>query len=103
MELKMNNEAKMNLLEEISPENFIYELYDSGWRDRFEDYYDFLSVPNYSKIAERAIGFCDASRLQVRPRTDEYAIMCEDDCGKFWFHVTPMMFDGILDAIESKK
>jgi hypothetical protein len=87
-------------LKEINPESFIYELYDPDWRGRLEYYYDSLGIPDFREIAKIAVGYCDASRLSVRPKTDEYAMMCEDDDGKFWFHLSQFMFDEVLDAIE---
>ena len=49
------------------------------------------------KIADVAIGYCDASRLFARPRRNEYALMCEDEDGKFWFHVDKSFFDKLLE------
>lgn len=66
-------------LEELSPELFIWELYDSGG-----------PLLDRNEVAQMAIGYCDASRLQVRPRSNLMALMCEDPEGnKFWFHVEP--------------
>ena len=40
-----------------------------------------------TQLKKRAIGWCDASRVPVRPKSDGIAVMCEDEDGKFWFHV----------------
>ena len=66
-------------LEELSPELFLWELYDAnGMYGLSEDLY----------IA-KSVGYCDASRLQVRPRSGMIALMIEfEDGTKHWFHGT---------------
>lgn len=71
----------------IDPELFIYELYESNYIDRLGLSYDVNPSILNKKILECAIGYCDASRLYVRPRSDMIAVMCEDENHeKFWFH-----------------
>ena len=83
----MKNKMK---LEELSPELFIYELYDSSG-----------PLLDHNEIEQMAIGYCDASRLQVRPRSNLMALMCEDQTGeKFWFHVEPREIDRITKRRE---
>lgn len=87
----------------ISAEGFLYEYYDSGWRLR-------LDFPNFdlnesgdaiaSAVARKFVGWCEGSRLRVRPRYDEIAIMCEDKDGKFWFHHTEMFLYMVLNRYE---
>ena len=77
-------------LEELSPELFIYELYDSSGP---------LLDPN--DVARMAVGYCDASRLQVRPRKGLLALMCEDpDGNRFWFHASQREIDRINKGRE---
>lgn len=83
---------------EKSPEAFIYELYDAGWRYRF-DLPDGTWSVSASLIAKYLVGWCDASRLAVRPRTDEFAFMCEIDGERFWFHHLPYMFESIAEEL----
>ncbi len=72
-------------LEELSPELFIYELYDSSG-----------PLLDHNEVARMAVGYCDASRLQVRPRKNLLALMCEDpDGNRFWFHVEQREIDRI--------
>jgi len=74
-------------MEQISPELFTYELYESNYMDRLGIPFDTCDrIASYT-VKQHAIGWCDASRLQVRPRSGLIAIMCEDENGeKFWFH-----------------
>lgn len=79
----MNN----NLIPEISAEKFLYELYEPNFWQRLG--FEFTTDDDIviAKAIDRAIGYCDANRLLVRPETGTIAIMCEDDSGeKFWFH-----------------
>jgi len=70
----------------LNPEQFIYELYESSYWSRLGFPYSDSERIVAAKVKECAIGWCDASRLQVRPRPGMIAVMCEDEDGKFWFH-----------------
>lgn len=70
----------MQKLEEIDPELFLYELYDA----------EGLSYLDPHDLAVCSIGYCDAGRLLVRPKSGECALMVElPDHDKIWFHVDP--------------
>ena len=72
----------MNDIPEIDPELFIYELYDASGLQFLEGW----------ELAKYAIGYCDAGRLQVRPKPGELALMCELPNGdKLWFHIVDRM------------
>ena len=78
------------MLEELSPELFIWELYDNSA----------LGMLDTDTLAEAAYGWCDASRLPVRPRKDLLALMIEyPDGERCWFHIDPKM----KDLIEKRK
>jgi hypothetical protein len=36
------------------------------------------------------MGWCDAGKLRVRPRSGQLAIMFQDDSREFWQHIMPM-------------
>jgi hypothetical protein len=78
-------------LEEISPERFLWELYDAnGIHSLSEDLY----------IA-KSVGYCDASRLQVRPRAGMVALMIEfEDGTKHWFHGTERTLKSVRSRLE---
>ena len=74
-----------DLLPEIDPELFIYELYDSGGP---------FSLSDAVAMPDVTFGYCDAGRLQVRPRPGEFALMIEWPNGeKCWFHVNQKLLD----------
>ena len=80
----LNND---NLILAISAERFSYELYEPNFWQRLG--FEFITDDDIviAKAIERAVGYCDANRLLVRPKDRMIAIMCEDDDGeKFWFH-----------------
>jgi len=80
------------MLPELNPELFTYERYELNFGDRLgllhSMYPDIFEKDNYFKAVKKsAVGWCDPSRLAVRPRNDGIALMCEDENGeKFWFH-----------------
>ena len=76
----------MKPIEEINPELFLWELYDSSMLQSLESW----------ELACYAVGYCDASRLYVRPKSGELALMCElPDGEKIWSHIDQKMFDGL--------
>ncbi len=75
----------MDDIPEIDPELFIYELYDASGLQFLEGW----------ELAKFAIGYCDAGRLQVRPKPGELALMCEMQGDKLWFHINKRILDNI--------
>lgn len=78
----------------ISAERFSYELYEPCFWLRLG--FEFTTDDDIviAKAIGRAVGYCDANRLLVRPKDRMIAIMCEDDDGeKFWFHHYKLAFE----------
>lgn len=93
----MKNDAPV--LYSLSPDRFLFENYEPDY-SRLQ--LSFNLVPCDFKsgeeelvraLKEKAIGFCRAESLPVRPKKDMFAIMCEDEDGKFWFHVGKNILD----------
>ena len=81
-------------LEELSPELFLWELYNANG-------IQCLSVDLH--IA-KSVGYCDASRLQVRPRAGMFALMIEFvDGTKHWFHGTEHTLKSVQSRLERIK
>lgn len=82
----------MKSIEEISPELFLWELYDASMLQSLEGW----------ELARYAIGYCDAGRLYVRPKSGELALMCElPDGEKVWSHIDSKMLDGLNQRRET--
>ena len=80
-------------LEEFDPEVFSKELYNAC---------GIWNVEVDLHIAAR-VGCCDASRLLVRPKCGEYALMIEFSNGaRHWFHVTSRMIKSIRKRLERR-
>ena len=73
------------MFEELSPELFTYELYDSSG-----------PMLELDDIVKYSVGWCDAGRLQVRPRSGLLALMVEFPDEKIWFHIDQKMLDLIM-------
>ena len=77
---------------EIDPELFTYDAYEMNFGDRLGLYHrmypEVFEFENFIRILKpRVVGWCDPSRLAVRPKSEGVALMCEDEDGeKFWFH-----------------
>lgn len=81
------------MIEEISPELFLYELYDSSGIWTLDD----------AIYVGASFGYCDASRLQVRPKSGEFALMVEWPNGnKCWFHINEEMLKCIKRRLARK-
>lgn len=88
---------------EINPELFLWENYEPDYGGRLGlDFRESTSIWHVSKkLLEHCVGYCDATRLQVRPKTGMYALMCEDENHeKFWFHYPDTCFDGMRDRMS---
>ena len=84
-------------LEELSPEVFLWELYNPNGLWELND---------AQCMRDSSFGWCDASRLRVRPKSGEIALMIEFyDGTKFWCHADERILDSIRFRIEreSKK
>lgn len=78
------------MLKELNPELFIWELWEPGFWDSLDlTYAESMDIDNLIKaIKKYGVGYCNSTRLQVRPKDENYlAVMCEKDGRKFWFHV----------------
>ena len=80
-------------MNELNPELFTYELYESNFWSRLNmrvcDYLD-------DEIKKHMIGWCPAERLSFRPRKGDIAVMCEDENSeKFWFHYSKTLLDHV--------
>jgi len=87
-------EQKSMKLEELNPELFIYELYDSC----------LLHVLDDALHCAAGFGYCDASRLAVRPRTGLYALMITWQNGeKNWCHVDARLLNIIRKRLARRE
>lgn len=78
-------------IKELNPELFSWELYDAAGMCYLDD---------AIRVAE-SFGYCDASRLTVRPRAGEFALMIEWSNGeRFWFHISKRLLELVKKRIE---
>lgn len=89
-------------IEELSPIDFTWERYESNYGARLD--LDFRSSIDNKVMAREikkcCVGWCDGSRLSIRPKEDMVALMLEDDeFEKFWFHYPKVAFEMILDGV----
>jgi hypothetical protein len=62
--------------------------------------FNFAKLPSGAMDKLKAIGYCDASRLLVRPRSGMLALMVEyEDGAKEWYHITPRMLKPIRERL----
>ena len=76
-------------MKELNPELFTWDNYEADYGARLD--LDYSQSIDYNivrrEIKSRCIGYCDGGRLSIRPRSDCYGVMLEDDDGeRFWFH-----------------
>lgn len=82
------------IIEEIDPELFLWELYNPNGLYELDD----------ALCTDANFGYCDASRLRVRPKSGEYALMVEWWNGtKYWCHADKGILDSIRRRIEWKE
>ena len=94
---------KYDKIPELDPSEYTYDRYESDYMARLDVEYDYRDRTGASdrrldaKIREHIVGWCDARKLYVRPRTDMIAVMFEDDdFEKFWCHISLLKFEKIF-------
>lgn len=81
-------------LEEVSPELFLLEYYAACGMNR---------LTTDLHLADR-FGYCDSSRLLVRPNSGGYALMVElPDGVKYWCHVDRDTLEMVREWCENTK
>lgn len=100
------------MMKKLNPDKFDFESYDPsygileiGW---WNDSNSFDNDSNYfgrslnafvKAIKEKALGYCEASSLRIRPRKEGYAVLCENSVGELgWFHIDEEMFQKVCEA-----
>lgn len=80
-------------VEEISPELFLWELYNAN---------GVFGLDDALHIAVK-FGYCDAGRLAVRPKSGMLALMVEyEDGEKEWYHILPRMLESINKRLSRR-
>lgn len=98
---RTRKEQKMKL-EKMSPERFSFEKYEPSFSRLGMSYNLFPANPKDGEtelveaLKRQAIGYCDSGSLRVRPKPGMTAVMCEDDEGEFWFHVSNRTIEKVL-------
>jgi hypothetical protein len=82
-------------LPEIDANLFEWELWEANCWDALDlSFAESMELDKlFAKIKQYGIGYCDSSKLIYRPRPGYYAIMCERDGQRFWFHVCQLDFE----------
>lgn len=66
---------------------------------RYGFYYQDYINTFIKELKKKAIGYCEASVLNLKPREFGYAILCKNDAGKRgWFVVDESMFQKVCEA-----
>ena len=85
-------DERKSAIEELDPELFTYPNYEVEFGHRLGIYHnhygEIFQMGDFIRaLKSHIVGWCDPSRLVVRPRSDGAAVMCEDEDGRFWFHI----------------
>ena len=95
--------AKPVDIPEIDPELFTWDNYEYNYGARLDlDYRESVDLNVMRReVRKRAVGYCQGSRLLVRPKPDMYGLMLEDDDHeRFWFHYPRCCLDMIRDGVD---
>lgn len=86
----------------ISPERFTFEKYEPSFSRLNMSYnlFSYNAKTGEEELVEalkrQAIGWCEGDKLRVRPKRGTVAVMCEDEDGEFWFHVSKQTMEKVL-------
>jgi len=79
----------LDKLEQLNSECFTYYNYESNWWSLFDiSFCESMNLDILKKcVAKYAVGYCDGSKLTVRPSLKSNAVMFEKNGERFWFHI----------------
>lgn len=76
-------------LDKLDPKEFKYRNHELNWWSVFG--LSFSESIELDKLIEKvnkyAVGYCDGSAVEFRPRENSYAVMFELYGERFWFHI----------------
>lgn len=85
-------------MKKISPEKFLFEKYIGRVGYTINDV---MTTRHTAKPGVKFLGFCEASRLPVRPRAEGFALMAEMENGDVvWLHVEQL--PGITEKLSRR-
>lgn len=95
-------------LNKIDAKEFKYKNHELNWWSVFGlSYTESMELDKLiAKINEYAVGYCDGSVIECRPRKNSYAVMFEMYGERFWFHIEETentIMNDFLDRIKSEK
>jgi hypothetical protein len=91
-------------LKAVNSEHFRFDNYESNWWYILDiSYANSMSKEIIKRcILDYAIGYCDGSRITVRPNLNSYAILFEKDGEQFWFHVEKWFIEECATNLENE-
>lgn len=83
---------------QLPPTEFTYGRYNMSavpWVDirTTADYISWL-------LRQNIIGFCDSAECEIRPRSDDMAVMFEDDSYQYWVHIPKDIWKGFEREVQ---
>ena len=88
------------MITRLPPSEFTYARYDMmtlPW-EVIREKYSYIQA----LLDLNIIGYCDGAAVEVRPRTDDYAVMFYDEEENYqsWAHVPMDIFDAYLEELK---
>ncbi len=78
-------------MNKLSPEAFVWEKYIGKVGFGVQQVCsDMFTTPMRLNPDVTVVGYCEASRIRIRPRPTGYVFMVEMDGEDFWFHLLEM-------------
>ena len=76
-------------MSKIDSKEFTYKKHEANWWSAFGFSFSESIKPEklIKAIDDYAIGYCDGSKLEIKPKEKSYAIMFNVEGDKFWFHI----------------
>lgn len=89
----------------IPPIAFTWEKWRAGsyyHLNLLNGHIDIISPEGKKIIRNKAFGYCDGSKLSIRPKSDTMAVMFFDGNETFWSHITSKEFGQIFGDLYGK-
>lgn len=79
----------LELLEQLNSECFRYDNWEANWWGALDlDYSKACDDKEIMRVVRKyAVGYCDSSKVRMRPRDNSYAVMFSRNGEEFWCHI----------------
>jgi len=91
--VSLEESLKLLGIEKLNAECFRFDNWESNWWTVIDLEFSSSAKLFMTQISKFIVGWCEGSKLSVRPKESYYAVMLWKNEKEFWFHINDDMFE----------